>query len=114
MDLLRFYGVDLLDAYARPSRLSLRRLAVLVRGLPVDSATARAYDPSLQWSTTEHLLAHVLDVLRVGNWLTVETNKKKGARNPYPTPIPRPGDEPPEAPKQMNGHELIAWLGKVG
>lgn len=111
---MRYFGIDLLDAYATPPRLSLRRLAVLVRGLPADSATARALDPSLQWSSTEHLLAHVLDVLRVGNWLVVESNKRKGARNPFPQPVPRPGDPETRKPQQMNGRELADWLGKVG
>jgi hypothetical protein len=110
---LRYFGADLLDAYATPPRLSLRRLAVMVRGLPADSATARAVEPYLQWSPTEHLLAHVLDVLRVGNWLVVESNKRKGSRNPYPKPIPRPGDEQ-EQPQRMTGHELSDWLQKVG
>jgi hypothetical protein len=113
-DLLRFFGTDLLDAYAEPPRLSLRRLAVLVRGLPADSATVRALEPSMQWGSNEYLLAHILDVLRVGNWLVVESNKRRGARNPYPQPVPRPGDVEEHTPQAMTGHELTEWLGKVG
>lgn len=86
----------------------------MVRGLPADSATARAIEPTLQWGATEYLLAHVLDVLRVSNWLTVEANKKKGARNPYPKPVPRPGEPEEHAPQRMTGHELSNWLQKVG
>lgn len=104
----------MLDAYTKPPRLSLRRLAVLIRGLPPDSATVRAIDPAAQWSATEYLLAHVLDVLQVGNWLVVESNKRKGSRNPYPKPVPRPGDEPEPEPEVITGHELATWLGKVG
>lgn len=73
-------------------------------------------EPALQWGPTDYLLAHVLDVLRVGNWLTVETNKRKGARNPYPKPIPRPGSDQIEdaEPQPLTGHELVDWLKKVG
>lgn len=112
--MLRYWGIDLLDAYRVPPRLSLRRLAVLMRGLPADSATVRSIDPAAQWNSTEYLLAHVLDAVRVGNWLVVESNKRKGARNPYPQPVPRPTDPVKEPPQQMNGHELASWLGKVG
>jgi len=39
-DLLRFYGVDLLDAHR--GRLSRRRLRVLIQHLPRDAALVRA------------------------------------------------------------------------
>jgi hypothetical protein len=111
---LRFYGIDLLDLYR--GRLSLRRLAVLVRQLPPESATVRALTPEAAWSTTDYLLAAVLDAARWGNWLTVETNKRKGAKNPRPLPVPRPGDPVTTRtpPRKIGGHELAEWLGKVG
>lgn len=113
-DLLRVYGVDLLDLYREPQRLSLRRLAVLVRGLPADALTVQALHIEASWGTTEYLLAEVLDTLRQANWLTVELNKKKNARNPQPERVPRPGDPEREAPQMVSGTELAEWLGKVG
>ena len=111
---MRFYGVDLLDLYRDPRRLTLRRLAVLVRGLPAESSTVRALHDEAAWTTTDYLLASVLDTLRQGNWLTVEVNKKKGTKNPQPDPVPRPGDAVAEEPQMLNGSQLADWLGKVG
>jgi hypothetical protein len=54
--LLRFYRVDLLDFYR--GTLSVRRLGVLVRQLPAESATVRALnDGRPPWSVTDHLVA---------------------------------------------------------
>lgn len=82
-DLARYYGTRLSDLFS--GRLSWRRLDVLVRHLPADSATAHAlYGAAVEWSPTEHLLASVVDALNVMIW----QNSPKGAR---PRPIPRPG-----------------------
>jgi hypothetical protein len=55
-DLLRFYRVDLLDFYR--GTLSARRLGVLVRQLPVQSALVRSLnDGRPPWSVTDHLIA---------------------------------------------------------
>jgi len=113
-DLLRVYGVDLLDLYRTPQRLTLRRLAVLVRGLPADALTVQALHVEASWSATEYLLAEVLDTLRQANWLTVELNKKKSARNPQPERVPRPGEPEPARAQMVDGAELSEWLGKVG
>jgi hypothetical protein len=113
-DLLRVYGVDLLDLYREPQRLTLRRLAVLIRGLPADALTVQALHVEASWSATEYLLAEVLDTLRQANWLTVELNKKKSARNPQPERVPRPGEPAREKPALVSGSELNEWLGKVG
>lgn len=40
------------------------------------------------WGLTEHLLAGVLDQLRVADWRSIGDK-----RNPFPDPIPRPGVE---------------------
>lgn len=48
--------MDLLDFYR--GTLSARRLIILIRHLPADSALARALnDNQTPWSTTDHLLA---------------------------------------------------------
>ena len=85
-DLLRVYGVDLLDLGT--TRLKWDRLARLIQHLPPDAATVAAISgPAAQWGSTEYLLALVVDALHVANWQRVGDKKAKA-----PTPLPRPGD----------------------
>jgi hypothetical protein len=58
-DLLRFYGVDLLDYWRKPRTLSTRRLVVLVHEIP-ENQGSRVRAITGEWSTTEDLL----DILR--------------------------------------------------
>lgn len=64
----------------RPSRL-----VSLIWQLPSDSRLVRALDPSAEWSTTEHLLAAVVDALHTANW------QRGGGKGSRPEPIERPG-----------------------
>ena len=61
-DLARFYQIDYRDRWRFDAdgrrRLTLRRIGVLVRHLPVDSSTAMATG-SPGWTLTERLLADV-------------------------------------------------------
>ena len=94
-DLLRHYGVDLLDWHR--GRLSSRRLAVLVRHLPRDSATLDGlHGEAAQWSVTDYLLASVVDQLAEANWMFATVNRDEDA-DPleYPKPVPRPGTHAP-------------------
>jgi hypothetical protein len=43
-----------------------------------------------EWSTSDHLLASILDALNVSNW------QRSGGRARRPKPIPRPTDEKPQ------------------
>ena len=54
-DLQRYHGVDLADYWR--GGLSLRRLSVLIAGLPPESATARKYAEAPGWDTHAFLLA---------------------------------------------------------
>ncbi|MET8687704.1 hypothetical protein ABZV77_26175 [Streptomyces sp. NPDC004732] len=96
-DLLRFYGLDLLDWHR--GRLSSRRLAVLIRHLPRDGAVAReAEGEAAEWSVGDYLLAHVVDQLADANWMFATVNQDEDA-DPLdpPKPLPRPGTpRPPE------------------
>ena len=62
-DLQAVYGVDYRDRWRRdPSgrvRLTLRRLSVLVKHLPAESAVGRTLHPDPPWTRTHILLAHV-------------------------------------------------------
>jgi hypothetical protein len=90
-DLLRHYGVDLLDWHR--GRLSSRRLRVLIEHLPPGSSLARAmHGEAAAWTTTEHLLAAVVDQLAVANWMFATVNRDADAEPlPYPEPVARPG-----------------------
>ncbi len=89
-DLARFYGVDLRDLWR--GRLTWRRLLALIRGLPADSALARAQaGPDAAWGLTEHLLARLVDEIAWLTWLTANRDLKPGKRSRMPEPVPRPG-----------------------
>ncbi|WAP59827.1 hypothetical protein [Streptomyces sp. S465] len=90
-DLLRYYGVDLLDWHRE--ELSSRRLAVLVRHLPPDSAFVRSREgEAAEWTLTDHLLAAAVDHLAIANWMFASVNRDEYADPPQtPVPVPRPG-----------------------
>lgn len=62
-----------------------------------DDATQR------QWSTTEHLIAHVVDAVNVLRWTLAQINSE--GTIPTPEPLPRPGD-PIRVPAQLSGEDL--------
>lgn len=97
-DLLRFYGVDLLDWHR--GGLTSRRLSVLVRHLPRESAFVREREgEAAEWSLTDHLLAAVVDHLAIGNWMFAAVNRDENeAAPPPPDPVPRPGADAPKPP----------------
>lgn len=82
-DLQRYYGLRLADLCA--GRLTWRRLGVLVRQLPLESATVRSVRGAEPWGATEHLLATVAETLAWANW------QRGGGKGPRPKHIRRPG-----------------------
>ncbi|MFJ2738057.1 hypothetical protein ACIO3O_00135 [Streptomyces sp. NPDC087440] len=83
--------MDLLDWHR--GRLSSRRLAVLVRHPPQDSASARELNgEAADWSVTDYLLARAVDHLAEANWMYATVNQDEDAeRLEYPVPVVRPG-----------------------
>ncbi|WP_371579879.1 hypothetical protein [Streptomyces sp. NBC_01314] len=82
--------MDLLDWHR--GRLSSRRLAVLVKHLPRDSATLQdIHGEASHWSVADYLLASVVDQLAEANWMFATVNRDEDA-DPldYPQPVPRP------------------------
>ena len=76
-DLLRYYGIDLLDWHR--DRLSARRPTVLVRQLPHDSALNRElHREAADWPVTDHLLAATVDHLAAANWMFASANSEEG------------------------------------
>lgn len=73
--------------------LSSRRVAVLIKHLPSDSAVLRElHGEAAEWSVSDHLLAAAVDHLAVANWMFASVNTGEDDDPPEPpTPIPRPG-----------------------
>ncbi|MEV5239990.1 hypothetical protein AB0K89_12890 [Streptomyces cinnamoneus] len=122
-DLLRHFGVDLLDWHR--GSLSSRRLAVLVKHMPRDSAVNRElHGEAVEWDASTHLLAALTDHAAVANWMTATINSGEDAEPlEYPEPVPRPGDphasstapaEPlaeEDARRNPGSEELLAFFG---
>ncbi|MFD7339277.1 hypothetical protein ACFV98_25170 [Streptomyces violascens] len=82
--------MDLLDWHR--GAVSSRRLAVLVKHLPRDSAVNRdLHGEAVEWDASTHLLAATVDHLAVANWMTATINSGEDA-DPleYPEGVPRP------------------------
>ncbi|WP_328940100.1 hypothetical protein OG288_23025 [Streptomyces tauricus] len=101
--MLRHYGVDLLDWHR--GQLSSRRLSVLVRHLPRDSALIRAlHGEAADWSVTDYLLASVVDQLAEANWMFATVNRDEDSEPlEFPEALPRPGDQPEAGPTHRAG-----------
>ncbi|MEV1068019.1 hypothetical protein [Streptomyces sp. NPDC050263] len=83
--------MDLLDWHRE--RLSARRLAVLIKQLPRDSALNRElHGEAAEWSVTDHLLAAAVDHLAAANWMFACVNSEEGDQPEAPAPVPRPRD----------------------
>ncbi|MET9733787.1 hypothetical protein ABZZ79_24985 [Streptomyces sp. NPDC006458] len=98
--------MDLLDWHR--GRLSSRRLAVLVRHLPRDSATLReTHGEATDWAVTDYLLAAAVDQLAEANWMFATVNRDEDAEPlEYPQPVPRPGAEQTPAPQAEDPAEV--------
>ncbi|MFD7918931.1 hypothetical protein ACFV3R_06895 [Streptomyces sp. NPDC059740] len=88
--------MDLLDWHR--GRLTTRRLAVLVKHLPRDSATLRETDgEAVEWGVSDYLLAAVVDHLAAANWMFSVVNGDGESEPPeQPVPVPRPGEPRPD------------------
>jgi hypothetical protein len=91
-DMLRYYRLDLARDLGT-ERLTYRRLLVLIRQLPRDSAYWQEVGGErYRWGTAEHLLANIADALLVHDWHYMTAHSKR--RPPPPTLTRRPGVEP--------------------
>ncbi|MFG3140757.1 hypothetical protein ACGFZA_31700 [Streptomyces sp. NPDC048211] len=90
-----YTGRDPIAEYWR-GEITLRKLRVLVEGLPPTGALGRAITGS-PWGTVEYQLAELLD--RVGRMEIDFRNANRAEKSPqqeYPDRIPRPGDPSPK------------------
>lgn len=93
-----------------------RRLGVLARHLPDESATSRAcggYRPG-QWHNVDELLAQLLEMTFEGQRLFYKAHAKKGSNPPPSLKVPRPESvtRQTRGPKrQASASELAHFLG---
>ena len=97
---MRFWNLDL-HRDLGTHRLSWRRLSVLIANLPKESATVREMLGAqfVEWSTTDWLLAGVIDVLQGANW------QRGGGKGSRPKPVERPKSLPEIERKQREHAE---------
>jgi hypothetical protein len=116
-DLLEFFRVDLLDLWR--GRLSLRRIAVLVKSLgrrPGRSSLAAVMDESAEWATSDYLLARISDALEMSNFLFLKANAEDSKSITPPDPIPRPGiefEEPEPDIEYSSGEEVAGFFAQM-
>jgi hypothetical protein len=98
-DLQRYYGLHVGDF---PWPLTARRLRVLVKHLPEGCQVHLGLlDPAERsWSTDTHMLANVIDELRLNRYVTALAGVAKNF--PAPAMFPRPGSaaEKPKDPER--------------
>lgn len=86
-DLQREYGIDYRWAL---KNMGARRLLALARNLSPRSATVRAFFDGQDWSTTDELLAVLIEQVDLMNRNFIRANSKPNSRQPEPLHIPRP------------------------
>ncbi|MFJ8490875.1 hypothetical protein ACIRBZ_21350 [Streptomyces sp. NPDC094038] len=105
--MLRYYGTDLLDWHRET--LTARRLALLIKHLPRESALNRElHGEAAEWSVSDHLLAAVVDHLAAANWMFASVNSEEGDQPEPPAPVPRPSYDDAEPPSAEEPPEPAA------
>ncbi|WP_052844994.1 hypothetical protein [Streptomyces sp. NRRL S-31] len=75
-------------------------MAVLIWGLPPDSATRQAINQGKPlWSTTDYLLADLIDVTQYNTWAVANKDVPRMDQSKPPQPYPRPGMNEPKKAK---------------
>jgi len=69
--------------------LSWDDLYAFIFSAPPGTAVFHAFERG--WNTSDYLLAHIIDCLRINNWQRTDGARKKPPRN-TPELFPRPGD----------------------
>lgn len=88
--------------------LSLRRVFVLIRGLPPrETALARALEgaEATAWGPLEYMAAVQVDYLAAANW-----QRASGKAADYPAPYPRPGDAGGSSRRPLNAEQQARLL----
>lgn len=88
--------------------LSPRRVDVLIRGLPPDSATRQAMNGEPLWSRTDFILADLVDSTNSVQWTIANKDQERRNRQPTPEPYPRPGLKK-STKKEITAADLLAF-----
>jgi hypothetical protein len=108
-DFREYYGLRATDIYRFDGSLPIWEAAILTRQLPHTSRTVAAVQGGkeyLGWDVNTHLMATLVDLLQVNNYMFAKVNSKKRVK--APTPIPRPGDA--ERRKRENQNNPFAQM----
>ena len=90
-------------------RLSPRRVDVLIRGLPPDSATRQALNKGEPlWTRTDFILADLVDATNGVQWTVANKDLERRNRQQLPEPYPRPGVERRKG-KEITAADLVAF-----
>lgn len=87
-DFQQFYNLNL-DGMG--TAYSYAHAACLAANLPLESRCAKADCEQLQWSTTDYLLARIVDNTQWLCWSRSKNAQKQGAKPPEP--MQRPGEQ---------------------
>jgi hypothetical protein len=84
-------------------------MAVLIWGLPPESATRQAINKGKPlWGTTDYLIADLIDATQYNTWAVANKDVRKQDQSKPPKPYPRPGmDEPKKA--KITASALLAF-----
>lgn len=119
-DLQRYYHVDLRDLWT--GRLTLRRVKVLLAGLPGDSllATAIRQMPDakpqqgdiddVRWGTVHELMAAQIDAMREIKWAVFQAQSNKTVAKPDPFPRPGTGKSKRRGMSAVNRNRIQGWI----
>lgn len=90
--------------------LSPRKVDVLIRGLPADSATRMAMnDGQPLWTHTHWLLADLIDATNGVAWQVQNKDVPRQYQVKPPKPYPRPGSEAASSKAKISAAELLAF-----
>jgi len=100
---------DLLQYYSRRIEdCSVRLLWVLLSQLPQQARTLRLIDEAAEWSTTDYLLAAVIDHVAWNTWVLSAVNSKTAPRKPEP--VERPGGRKKPTQPISSGLSVASFL----
>jgi hypothetical protein len=101
-DFQSHYGLDLRDVLWGPRPFGVRRVHALVNGLPIQGALFRtAITNGRSWTTTDELLATLIEITDHGNNMYYSTHSKPAAEKWKPIEIHRPTDKIEPAPDRQ-------------
>jgi len=102
-DFREFYGLRVTDVLKFDGSLPIWEAAILTRQLPHTSRTFSAVQGGGEyrdWDVNTHLMAALVDLMQVNNYMFAKVNSKKRVK--APVPVPRPGDAERRKRENMN------------